>query len=156
MTFIIFESIMQTEKINILNNLSERFYMKNPKVVAHYIQKKVSEENYSGIKWLRVKNGGGLYFLRKNTPSMPLQFWKRLDNKRIINLTELAQIKTKHSTDDGQGRGEMSYPAPLYSEVVEQIPQNLISKVKAFEVVIEEIERSNGYDTITTILYTTD
>jgi hypothetical protein len=129
--------------------------MKNPRVVAHYIQKKVSEEQYSGMKWQKINKKGDLYFLRKDKPNLPLQFWKRLDNNQIINLRELAQIKTKHSTDDGQGRGEMSYPAPLYSEVVEQIPKNLISKVKAFEVVVDEVERSNGYDTITTILYTT-
>ena len=90
----------------------------------------------------------------------PLQFWKRKDN-RTLSLREIARIKTLHSVDNFLGREDMSYAAPLYSEVLEQIPKNIFPKVFAFEVLVDDFSRemSDGpdgydkYDKITTVLY---
>ena len=45
----------------------------------------------------------------------------------------------------------MSYAAPLYSEVLEQIPKNIFPKVFAFEVLVDDFSREmsdgpDGYD----------
>lgn len=125
-------------------------------VVAHFFQKKVKNKNFVGIKWLKSeREKGDLYALKMkkgDDETTPLQFWER-KNDKIQSLIELTRIKTLHSVDDFLGREDVSYAAPLYSEVLEQIPREMFFRVVAFEVLASKFFRSDGYDTITTILY---
>lgn len=126
-------------------------------VVAHFFQKNVKDKNFVGIKWLKSeRKKGNLYALKMkkgDNELTPLQFWER-KNDKIQSLIELARIKTSHSVDEFLTREEVSYAAPLYSEVLKQIPREMLFRVVAFEVLASKFFRSIGYDTITTILYT--
>lgn len=119
-------------------------------VVAHFQRVKRTRQ------FVRRVRSGGLYVIesKNEEPSTePLQFWERKNTKEMTSLVEIQKIKTKHSVDDFLGRVEMDYAAPLYEEVLEQIPEEVLPKVVAFEVLENNFTRLDGYDTITTILY---
>jgi hypothetical protein len=122
-------------------------------VVAHFEKSELKTKDISGVQWKRSEKAGDLYCLNQGKSDTPIQFWERKNNRKVTNLAELTRIKTSHSVDDAMGRGRVSYAAPLYSEVVKQIPADLLDQVTAFEVLIENFVQGSEYDTITTVLY---
>lgn len=127
---------------------------KKPFVVAHFKKEKVIKDNFKGIQYIRTEDASGdLYILKEKSPSSPIQFWNRQSNRKISSIKEISRIQTEHSVDDFLGRVEMDYAAPLYYEVMDQIPKELLNKVIAFEVLVNDRLRNKGMDTITTVLY---